>query len=539
MFIKKSREFSSSLLTNIFKQLMRILKNTLIFVLGLFLGFFSYQYLQRKHASQNPTKEKFNRLLDYVDQYYVSEVNTDSIVDATINSILTKLDPHSVYIAPENAQFIAERMKGNFVGIGVNFMINKDTIVVIRTIPNGPSDQAGMFAGDRILMADKDTLYGDKLKQIKSVTTYLKGPLGSEVDLEIYRPQEGIKHIEVSRGVVPLKSVEVGVMINDTLGYIKIDRFAKTTYKEFKKALISLKKSGVSSLIVDLRDNSGGYISPAIDIADEFLEEDKLILFTKDREAKIDRSFATDSGMFEKGSVYVLIDENSASASEILAGALQDNDKGTIIGRRSFGKGLVQQEMELGDGSKVRLTVSKYYTPTGRSIQRPYDKGTEAYYNEYVERYESGELTDASKMKINDSLVFETPKGKKVYGGGGIIPDVYVSKDITNDMEILNFADYAGVIVQFVFIELDSNRGFYRNKATEGIDSIEVSEDLIKAFKKYAAGKGLVLKKGDIDATIKIYIQSEMARQLNYNDSSFQLKFQTDPMIQKVLTLEE
>lgn len=539
MFVKKSREFSSSLLTNIFKQLMRILKNTLIFVLGLFLGFFSYQYLQRKHASQNPTKEKFNRLLDYVDQYYVSEVNTDSIVDATINSILTKLDPHSVYIAPENAQFIAERMKGNFVGIGVNFMINKDTIVVIRTIPKGPSDQAGMFAGDRILMADKDTLYGDKLKQIKSVTTYLKGPLGSEVDLEIYRPQEGIKHIEVSRGVVPLKSVEVGVMINDTLGYIKIDRFAKTTYKEFKKALISLKKSGVSSLIVDLRDNSGGYISPAIDIADEFLEEDKLILFTKDREAKIDRSFATDSGMFEKGSVYVLIDENSASASEILAGALQDNDKGTIIGRRSFGKGLVQQEMELGDGSKVRLTVSKYYTPTGRSIQRPYDKGTEAYYNEYVERYESGELTDASKMKINDSLVFETPKGKKVYGGGGIIPDVYVSKDITNDMEILNFADYAGVIVQFVFIELDSNRGFYRNKATEGIDSIEVSEDLIKAFKKYAAGKGLVLKKGDIDATIKIYIQSEMARQLNYNDSSFQLKFQTDPMIQKVLTLEE
>ncbi len=518
---------------------MRILKSTLIFVFGLFLGLFGYKYLEQHRRIENPTKEKFNRLLDYVDHYYVSEVNTDSIVDATINSILSKLDPHSVYIAPEDAQFITERMNGDFVGIGVNFMINKDTIMVIKTIPDGPSDVAGIYAGDRILMANKDTLYGKRLNEIKSVTTYLKGPLNSKVNLEVYRPQKGKQHFNVTRGVVPIKSVQASIQLNDTLGYIKVERFAKTTYKEFKKALTGLKKSGVSSLIVDLRNNSGGYIAPAIDIADEFLEDDKLILFTKDRDEKIDKSFATSSGMFEEGNIYVLIDENSASASEILAGALQDNDKGTIIGRRSFGKGLVQQEMELGDGSKVRLTVSRYYTPTGRSIQRPYDKGTEAYYDEYTERYESGELTDASKVKFNDTLVFTTPKGKKVYGGGGIIPDVYVPKDISHDLEVLNFADYAGVIVQFVFVELDSNRSFYRDVASKGIETLEISDDLVKAFKKYSEGKGLVYKGIDINDTIKIYLQSEMARQLNDNDQSFRLRLKTDPMLKKILDLDK
>lgn len=517
---------------------MRIFQYILILVFGLFLGLFGYRYMQQKLYKVNPTKEKFGRFLDYVDQYYVSKVNTDSIVDVTINSILTKLDPHSVYITPEDAPFIAERMKGDFVGIGVNFMINKDTIVVIRTIPEGPSAKAGIYAGDRILMANSDTLYGKKLQQINSVTKYLKGPLKSKVNLKVFRPQEGIKQFEVTRGVVPLKSVEIASTINDSLGYIKIERFAETTYNEFEKALKKLKRSGISSLIVDLRGNSGGYISPVIQVADEFLKDDKLILFTKDRNSKINKSFATAKGMFEEGNIYVLIDENSASASEILAGALQDNDKGIIIGRRSFGKGLVQQEMELGDGSKVRLTVSRYYTPTGRSIQRPYDKGTKAYYNEYTERYESGELSDASKIKVNDSLVFKTPKGKTVYGGGGIIPDVYVPKRLDHDIEVLSFADYSGIIVQFVFLELDSNRSFYREAADTGIEILKISSDLIKSFKKYSKNKGLAFTGTAINETIETYIRAEIARQLLSNDRSFQLKFETDPMLQKVLTLD-
>lgn len=518
---------------------MRILNNVLLLIIGLLLGFFSYRYIVNKNFKENPTKEKFSKFLDYVDQYYVSEVNTDSIVDATINSILTELDPHSVYITPEQAPFIAERMKGDFVGIGVNFMINKDTIVVIRTIPNGPSDKAGIFAGDRILMANKDTLYGEKLQQLNSVTRYLKGPLESKVNLKIFRPQEGYKDIEVTRGVVPLKSVEVASKINDTLGYIKIERFAETTYKEFFKALKNLKKEGISSLIVDLRANSGGYISPAIKVADEFLEDDKLILFTKDRNANIDKSYATAAGIFENGNIYVLIDENSASASEILAGALQDNDKGTIVGRRSFGKGLVQQEMALGDGSKVRLTVSRYFTPTGRSIQRPYDKGTEVYYDEYTKRYESGELSDASKIEVNDSLVFKTPKGKIVYGGGGIIPDVYVPKQFDHDIEILNFTEYSGVLVQFVFLELDSNRSYYRKAAEAGIENLTISNDLVKSFKNYSKEKGLIFNAAAINDTIKTFIKAEIARQLGSNNESFQLKYQVDPMLQKVLNLDK
>ncbi len=517
---------------------MRILQTILTLIIGLFLGLFGYRYIQSRVYEENPTREKFNRFLDYVDRYYVSEINTDSIVDVTINSILTKLDPHSVYIDSEDAPFMAERMKGDFVGIGVNFMVHKDSIVVIRTIVDGPSDKAGVLAGDRILVAGKDTLYGDALTRIKSVTTYLKGPLDSKVDLTVFRPQSGIKEFEVTRGVVPLKSVEIASKINDTLGYVKIERFAETTYREFSKALKVLRESGVTALVVDLRGNSGGYIKPAIQIADEFLEDDKLILFTKDRDAKIEKSFATAKGMFEKGQIFVLIDENSASASEILAGALQDNDKGTIIGRRSFGKGLVQREMELGDGSKVRLTVSRYFTPTGRSIQRPYDKGTEAYYNEYIERYESGELADASKIKVNDSLVFTTPKGKKVYGGGGIIPDVYVPKNLDHDREVLNFTDYSGVLVQFVFLELDSNRSFYRDAAQKGIESLEVSSDLIKEFKAYAKSKGLPFRTNDLDEVIKTYIKAEVARQLLSNNQSFQLKHSTDPMLQQVLDLD-
>ncbi|MBT8282325.1 MAG: S41 family peptidase, partial [Muriicola sp.] len=320
-----------------------------------------------KLFTTNSKKDKLNRLIDYIDYEYVDDINTDSIVDVTVNNILEKLDPHSVYIPREELSQVSENMKGDFVGIGINFYMYRDTITVIRTVENGPSFLKGIEPGDRVLLADGDTLYGKNLASRKIVGT-LKGESGTSVDLKIYRKKENrFFNVTLERDRVPIKSVESFYMLTPDMGYIKINRFAESTYKEFKKALRALQKQGAKKLTLDLRDNPGGYLGIAEQLADEFLKDGKLILFTKNNKGKIDKMFATEKGSFEDKPVYVLINERSASASEIIAGALQDNDVGTIVGRRSFGKGLVQREMALGDGSAVRLTVSRYYTPTGRS----------------------------------------------------------------------------------------------------------------------------------------------------------------------------
>ncbi len=385
--------------------------------------------------TSNSKKDKLNRLIDYIDYEYVDEINTDSIVDVTVNGILNNLDPHSVYIPKSELQRVSENMKGDFVGIGINFYTYKDTIAVIRAVKNGPSDKAGIKSGDRIVVANGDSIYGKKWSN-NDIINKLKGEINTLVDLKVYRREEAnLLDFTIKRDHVPIKSVDASYMMTDDMGYIKINRFAESTYKEFKSGLDELQKQGATKLVLDLRDNPGGFLSIAEQIVDEFLEDDKLILFTKNKKGSIEKSFATRKGDFEDGEVYVLINENSASASEIIAGALQDNDKGTIIGRRSYGKGLVQREMELGDGSAVRLTVSRYFTPTGRSIQRSYDTGNKDYYDEYFERLDSGELLDADKIEVNDSLKFTTPKGKIVYGGGGIIPDVFVPIDTSTLMQ--------------------------------------------------------------------------------------------------------
>jgi len=301
-------------------------------------------------------------------------------------------------------------MKGNFVGIGINFYTFKDTITVIKTVENGPSAKAGIKGGDRILEANGKSLLGETND---SLVETLRGKRYSEVKLKVYRKGEPkLLTFNVTRDVVPIKSVDAAYMLTEDLGYIKINRFAESTYKEFKKALKRLKKEGANSLVLDLRENPGGFLEIAVNIVDEFLEDNKLIVYTKNKKGDIEKSYSTSKGDFETGELFVMIDENSASASEIIAGALQDNDKGTIVGRRSYGKGLVQREMQLGDGSAVRLTVSKYYTPTGRSIQRSYDNGNTDYYDDYSYRMKSGELIDESKIEVADSLKYTTPKGK-------------------------------------------------------------------------------------------------------------------------------
>ncbi|MEP3838389.1 MAG: S41 family peptidase [Algibacter sp.] len=491
--------------------------------------------------STNSKKDKLNRLIDYIEYDYVDDVNTDSIVDVTVNGILENLDPHSVYIPKEDMARVAEEMKGDFVGIGVSFYTYRDTIAVIRAIENGPSAKAGIKGGDRIVMADGDSLFGKNVAD-GEIVKKLKGTINSKVKLKVYRRGEPeLLEFTIKRGEIPIKSVDAAYMLTEKLGYIKINRFAESTYKEFKAGIEKLEALGATEIALDLRDNPGGFLGIAEKIVDEFLEDEKLILFTKNKRGDIEESFATRKGDFEDGKVYVLIDENSASASEIVAGALQDNDKGTIVGRRSYGKGLVQREMDLGDGSAVRLTVSRYYTPTGRSIQRPYDHGNKDYYDEYFDRLENGELLEAENIKVDDSLKFTTPKGKIVYGGGGIIPDVFVPIDNSMQNETLSFLQRRGFFGNFVFEELEKDRHLYDNVLRQDfIDSFEVGDDLVFAFQDY------LNLRTDSRITfvayhdeVKQYIKATLADQL-FGSGAFEEVFnQRDIMIEEVIKLSE
>lgn len=486
----------------------------------------------------NAKKEKLNRLIDYIDYEYVDPINTDSIVDVTVNGILENLDPHSVYIPSNELQQVNESMKGDFVGIGVTFYTFKDSIAVIQAIEGGPSAKVGIKGGDRIVYADNELLTGSATDD-DSLTNRLKGKINTTVDLKVKRPgNPKLLDFKVTRNVVPLKSVDASYMLTDTLGYIKLNRFAESTPEEFKIAIKALKRKGATQLALDLRDNPGGYISAAESIADEFLEDDKLILFTKNKTGKIDNSYATDEGDFENGKVYVLINENSASASEIVAGAIQDNDKGVIVGRRSFGKGLVQREMELGDGSAVRLTIARYYTPTGRSIQRPYDNGNKAYYEDYLSRYKNGELKSIDSIKVDDSLRYVTPKGKVVYGGGGIIPDIFIPKDTDYEKETLNYSVRSGFMSRFVFGLLEENRQYYNGLSLQQFrDEVTISDKNIQDFVSFAAERNVTVRVRNYKKELKQYIKAVMAQQLFNTDVFEQMLNEGNPMIEKVISL--
>lgn len=490
----------------------------------------------------NSKKDKLNRLIDYIDYEYVDEVNTDSIVDVTVNGILNNLDPHSTYIPKEDLEHITENMKGDFVGIGINFYNYKDTIAVIKPTEGGPSEEVGILPGDRILLADGDTIYGSKITN-DFITSKLKGKKNTNVKLTVYRKSEdSILDVTIKRKDIPIKSIDASYMINDELGYIKINRFAESTYKEFMSGLKELKAQGLQKLVLDLRDNPGGFLGIAEQIADEFLKDDKLILFTRDKKGREEHTYATSKGQFEDGEIYVLINENSASASEVIAGALQDNDKGIIIGRRSYGKGLVQREMALGDGSAVRLTVSRYYTPTGRSIQKPYTNGdNQAYYNDYYKRLRTGELSNAEKIKVDDSLKFTTPNGKVVYGGGGIIPDVFVPVDTKFKNETITYLRRRGYFGLFVFEHLDEHRKqFSPYSKYEFINNFEVDENLANKFYNYInLREGTNINFKAYANEIKALLKSTLAKQL-FDDNAFEETLNTlDTMVNEALFLSE
>ena len=482
------------------------------------------------------SKSKLNKLIDFIDNEYVDDVNTDSIVDLTVNNILAKLDPHSVYMPPSEQLQVAENMKGNFVGIGVNFYMYKDSVAVIKPVADGPSAKAGIESGDRILYADKTKLYGRKLPS-DSLFSKLKGAVGSDIELTIYRKSEGKKlKVKIKRDVIPIKSVDAALLINVTTGYIKINRFAETTYSEFMTGLMNLKKQGAKSLIIDVRDKGGGYMEEAIAIADELLPNKQLIVFTKNKKGNVDKTFATEKGSFENGNVFVLINENSASASEILAGAVQDNDRGTIVGRRSFGKGLVQREMDFSDGSAVRLTIARYYTPTGRSIQKPYSKGNEAYFKEAETRFANGELYEKDSIKISNTVKFKTKKGKIVYGGGGIVPDIFVPLEVEHGNEGAAYLLQSGIVGNFVFEQLDKDRRGFKGLTFEQFQiKMNESEVYFNAFQKFIFGNGLDLSFGKSKPVVKRYLVAEFARQLYGEKYYYEIVLKEDAMIKAIL----
>ena len=485
---------------------------------------------------KNNSKSKLNKLIDFIDNEYVDDVNTDSIVNLTVDNILAKLDPHSVYMPPKEQLEVAENMKGNFVGIGVNFYMYKDSVAVIKPVDDGPSAKAGVESGDRILYADKTKLYGRKLPS-DSLFSKLKGTVGSDIELTIYRKSVDKKlKIKIKRDIIPIKSVDAALLLGATTGYIKINRFAETTYSEFMTGLVKLKQQGAKSLIIDVRDNGGGYMEEAIAIADELLPNKQLIVFTKNKNGNVDKTFATEKGSFEKGSVFVLINENSASASEILAGAVQDNDRGTIVGRRSFGKGLVQREMDFSDGSAVRLTIARYYTPTGRSIQKPYSKGNEDYFKESETRFANGELYEKDSIKVSKTIKFKTKKGKIVYGGGGIVPDVFIPLEVEHGNEGAAYLLQSGILGNFVFEQLDKDRLIFKGLTFEQFQvKMNQTDMYLNAFQKFIFGNGLDLNFGKSKSVVKRYLVAEFARQLYGEKNYYEIVLKEDAMIKAIL----
>jgi carboxyl-terminal processing protease len=401
---------------------------------------------------------KLDHVMRYIIRDYVDEVPGSQLENHAINALLEKLDPHSQYITAEEFNEMNDPLLGSFEGIGVSFRIEKDTITVINPLKGGPSERVGIMPGDRIIYIEDTLVAGVEITN-RDAMRKLKGRKGTKVSIKVLRRGvDGLLPFTITRDVIPTYSLDIAYMPTDEIGYIRLNRFSATTYNEFLAAARKLKNEGMHKLILDLRGNSGGYLKAATDIADEFLSQGQLIVYTEGKNRPRQFSFATKTGLLETEDVIVLIDESSASASEIVAGALQDNDRGTIMGRRSFGKGLVQEQISMNDGSALRLTVARYYTPTGRSIQKAYDGDFESYHHEPLERYINGEMMFEDSIPLADSLKFVTPGGKIVYGGGGIMPDVFIPFISDTNLVYFNRVAHRGLLFQYAFDYADKNR---------------------------------------------------------------------------------
>ena len=457
---------------------------------------------------------------------------------------MEKLDPHSIYISAKDLKKYNEPIVGNFSGIGIQFNMNDDTVAVINTIPNGPSEIVGILPGDRIIKVDDEVVSGVKM-ETDSVVSKLRGPKGTLVRVGVLRKNENrLLDFEIKRDDIPLYSVDVAYMINKETGYIKINSFSQTTFNEFIKSVEELHAKGMTKMILDLRSNGGGVMDAATKIADQFLEANKLIVYTQGRARSRYDIYSTARGICQKDEVIILLDEFSASASEILAGAIQDNDRGIIAGRRSFGKGLVQEQVQFSDGSALRLTIARYYTPTGRCIQKPYaNEGREQYYEDINERFLHGELENVDSIKLIDSLKFVTPGGKIVYGGGGIMPDVFIPIDTAGISEYFTLVRNLGLIYRFAFDFTDNNRNKLKGfKTAEEISAYLDKTNYYQEFINYASENGVKPKYNDLQISqnlIKTQLKAYIARNMIDNPGFYPIIQQIDNTLLQAVKLFE
>ena len=503
---------------------------------GLFLGKSFSSGESRELSTDSSNYQKIRDIVEILDHEYVDSVDAEKLFEQTIGDILQNLDPHSNYVSAAEMSAMNEQIEGRFGGVGVRFFIIRDTICVTGVLPNSPSERAGLKPGDKILQIDGKNVASQSTSN-EDVMKMLKGIEKTPVKVKLLRDGKRLNK-KIIRGGIPIKSVVSSHMVDKSIGYLRISNFSKTTSAEFRAASAKLKRSGMKKLILDLRGNGGGVLTGATEIADEFLPAGKTIVVTKGEHVENYTYRSSSVGNLKKTEVVVLINSTSASASEILAGALQDNDRGTIIGRRSFGKGLVQQDFGLHDGSNLRLVVARYYTPTGRCIQKPYYGSVDDYYGENMERYEHGELFEKDSTSFADSLKFKTPKGKIVYGGGGIMPDIFVPIDTTGTSFYFSRLRYSPVFTTFAFDFVQNKRNSWKSAGTYA-KSFVVTNSVLNRFTNYARDEfGIGVMHADLAVSrdlIKNDIKGEIARQLWAEDGYFQVVNSGDPIIKVAL----
>jgi carboxyl-terminal processing protease len=511
----------------------------LAIALGMFLGY----VVQGRYNQTSPgiislgKQTVLQEILGYIDQKYVEDIDEEELSNAAIADILKELDPHSIYIPKEEMNAVQEDMNGNFEGIGIEFFIVSDTIMVVTPLSGGPSEQLGISSGDQIITINDSLVAGVGITN-NAVISKLKGPKGTEVTVGIHR--HGVPELmeyTIKRDRIPIVSVDVGFKVDDQTGYIKINRFSANTYREFMKEMEELQAEGMTKLILDLRQNPGGYLEEATKILDEFIDGRKELVYTKGRQHPKFTYNARRPGLFEEGEVIILIDEGSASASEIVAGSIQDWDRGTIIGRRSFGKGLVQEQYKLADGSALRLTVAKYYTPSGRCIQKSYDHGIRAYDEDIANRYDSGELFTMDSVDVVDSLVFYTKVLKrKVYGGGGILPDLFVPFDTLGYDNYFTSLSRRGIIQQFAYDYYAANKSRFEAfpSVQDYLANFEVPDDIMEAFNQRVRSTTDIKIPGSPDPlmmkNLKNRLKAAFAKQNWNGDGYYPVLLQNDPV---------
>ncbi len=518
----------------------------LVLISGIVLGFL-LQSSTTPHSGisfitgSRPAYNKVDEIIRYVDNNYVDSVNQQHLETDAIKGMMNDLDPHSEYITAAEFNEMNDPLLGHFGGIGISFRIENDTIMVINPIPGGPSQKVGLMAGDRIVKVN-DTLVAGVHVTNNIAMHKLKGKKGTKVKVTIYR--RGVPkllHFTITRGTIPTYSLDIAYMVNKQLGYIKLNKFSATTYEEFDHAVRKLKKEGMKKLILDLRDNPGGYLSAAIQVANEFLPKGKIIVFTKGLHRPKTVAMSTSKGQLKHTDVAILINEGTASAAEIVTGALQDNDVGVVIGRRSFGKGLVQEQFRLPDGSALRLTVARYYTPTGRCIQKPYKKDDfKAYYAEAYHRYLDGEMQHPDSIKFNKSLKFTTPDGKVVYGGGGIMPDIYVPLAVDTIHSFYNILANKGLIFQFAFEYTDNHRAQLRKfKKFKSFDKgFNMSNKEYRDLVAYVKDKGITGSPRKVrlsESKIKILFKAYVGRNILNAKGFYPIYHEIDPIFKKAV----